>query len=108
MRFFGGRIWMVMAEPKRTVRERVRRCRDEGLCLVCADAAEKVSSVRRGLCQRHYSQWYGQKRGMSDEQAAQYEAESIRDGKLLPARQGQRLDRANPYTEIAERVTGVV
>lgn len=82
------------ASVKAQVADKVEKCQ----CLLCEAEAD-----RRGLCKYHYSQF----RTVLHETALQdrpaLEARFIRNGELLPSRQGQRFDIINPYRESARR-----
>lgn len=83
---------MVMdVRPKPGLKRLVEERDERGVCLLCEKEAWK-----RGLCTTHYGRWRAARSELNKTQQVTFDAQQIRDGKLLPDRQGQR-DVVNEY-----------
>jgi hypothetical protein len=78
--------------PKPGLKRLVEERDEQGVCLLCAKEAWK-----RGLCTTHYGRWRAARGEQPKHKQAAFDAQQIRDGKLLPDRQGQKLDVVNEY-----------
>lgn len=77
---------MVMeAKPKPAIRKAIEERDDQGVCLLCDKEAWK-----RGLCTTHYGRWRTARAEIPARERLSFDAGQIRDGKLLPDRQGQK------------------
>lgn len=86
---------MVMeARPKPGLVKLVIERDESGLCLLCDEPARK-----RGLCTCHYGRWRTARSEVSGRECERlaFDAKQIRDGKLLPDRQGQKKSVVNEY-----------
>jgi hypothetical protein len=87
--------------------KRAERLFLEGRCVYCGD---KVEQLRLGLCQTHYMRYYRAIKGLSEEDRAAYDKRAIRDGELIPNRQGKRSREDNSYEKRLEKLkqSGVI
>lgn len=79
-------VIMMDATPKRTVKKVVEAKIAANECLVCDRPA-----ARRGLCIQHYGDYRVALSHTRHDKRHELEARWIREGRLLPSRQGQRL-----------------
>lgn len=94
---YGFTVMIVEAKPKPSVKEHVEACVENCTCLICGEPAEK-----RGLCLPHYGQFRVALAGVAPSERYGFQQKLIRQGKLLPSRQGQQLDKKNVFREEAE------
>lgn len=66
----------------------------EGRCIVCG---KKSRDRRRGLCIADYNRFRNALAQVPPDQRGRFEKLLIEQGKLLPSRQGKRLDDENAY-----------
>lgn len=84
-RFFEVSVMVMEAKPKPGIRKQVEERHEQGVCLLCEKRAWK-----RGVCTTHYSRWRTARADVPNRERPAFDAQQIRDGKLLPDRQGQR------------------
>lgn len=90
-----GMFFMIKTpEPRKAIRASVEEKLRKNECLLCDGAAS-----RRGLCNMHYQQYRSAMVGLPPEKRQVVEAELIREGKLAPDRQGQRLASRNVFRD---------
>lgn len=94
---YGMTVMIVDVKPRPSVRQHVQECRDKNVCLLCGKPAEK-----RGLCLPEYGQYRVALMELPLVERPAFEARMIREGKLLPSRQGQRIDQPNTFRAEAE------
>lgn len=92
----GFTVMIVDAKPKPSVKGHVEECRRKGICLVSGKPAFK-----RGLSMIEYSRFRTALMELPRGERDAFEAKLIRQGKLLPSRQGQRFDLVNVFREEA-------
>lgn len=87
-------VMVMEARPKPGLKRIVEERDDSGLCLLCDQPARK-----RGLCTCHYGRWRTARLEHSKREAERlaFDAQQIRDGKLLPDRQGRKRNCVNEY-----------
>lgn len=88
-------VMLMETKPKPSVRKLVEERRESGLCLIpdCPCDANK-----RGLCDRHYNQYYFCLIQLPVAERIEYEREQIREGRLLKFREHQNKPKAvNPF-----------
>jgi hypothetical protein len=68
-----------------------------GQCLCCE---EPSAGDRLGLCSKHYQRFRTALLEKPIGERETFRAQLIRDGKLLPSRQGQRTDIVNEFREV--------
>jgi hypothetical protein len=73
------------------VAERVR----SGKCLVCDEKA-----ARRGLCMNHYQLFLRRREARGSNDAVQFEAAAIREGKVLPVGRMRELKSVDPFADL--------
>ncbi len=59
-------------------------------CLLCESHTNSKNPLRRGLCAKHYAQFKKMRGLIPAESVETFESRLIKDGKLLPDRQGQK------------------
>jgi hypothetical protein len=87
-------VMVMEARPKPGLIKLVIERDESGLCLLCDEPARK-----RGLCTCHYGRWRTARMEHSKRECERlaFDAKQIRDGKLLPDRQGQKKSCVNEY-----------
>lgn len=96
MNFKGLTVLIMDAKPRPAVRAKVKEKVESGECLLCS---EKAAPGRRGLCQLHYGRFHRAMKDFAKADRPAEEAKKVRDGELLPDRQGQRSE--NEFRESA-------
>lgn len=71
------------ARPRPAIRKQVEERDQLGLCLLCDSPAHK-----RGLCTKHEGRWRRARVKRPANQRLTFDAKQIREGRLLPSRQG--------------------
>jgi hypothetical protein len=93
--------WIAMADAvvvKRTLAKQVHDRVKSELCLVCDGHAE-----RRGLCMRHYQAFLSrQKEKGAHEKQISFEEDCIREGKILPVYEMQKIKREDPFAGVGQ------
>jgi hypothetical protein len=91
-------------KPIRTkVAERDRRDA-VGQCITCGCTPDDGESRKRGNCDRCYQDYRTARQALPEDKRGQFDAACIRDCKLMPDRQGQRLNKVNEFKSIANEV----
>lgn len=105
-----GAIFVVEAKRTRAAERKVRERIAALQCVCCGRAIpqdRKPVRWRRGICTTCEGRWESAKRGLTEQQAAELEAELIRDGDLLAEYElAQLRDGPNPFASKAAEVTG--
>lgn len=79
-------------EVKRQFREKTIERVKSGKCLVCEDLA-----FRRGVCCKHYTQFYRAKMSLPKRDRATFEKAQIEEGKILGVGQAREITNPNIY-----------
>jgi hypothetical protein len=87
-------VMVMEARPKPGLKKIVEERDESGLCLLCDRPA-----LKRGLCTCHYGRWRTARAEHSSRECERlaFDAKQIRDGKLLPNRNGQPRSFVNEY-----------
>lgn len=81
---------------KRKVAGKVEERVKAGKCLHC-----EAAGTRRGLCMRHYQQFLARMRERGNKAAqAEFEANAIREGKVLAIGQCREIKREDPFGDL--------
>lgn len=91
---FSVSVFVMDVRPKPSTRKIVEERDERGVCLLCEKPA-----VRRGLCDCHYARFRMAKLDVAREKRAEFEAQQIREGRVLPSRQGQSRDFVNEFRQ---------
>lgn len=88
--------WIAMAEAslKRSLTKKITEHVKTGKCLHCDSSA-----VKRGLCQKHYSQFRRELASKPKSDRNDFEVNLIRDGKILAVGWVAEICRENPFAE---------
>lgn len=81
-------------KPKLGIRTRVKERLESALCLHCDDEAERL-----GCCTLHYQRFRTEMNKLPLSERELFKARQIREGKIAPSRQGQRVDLKNEFAE---------
>jgi len=81
-------------KPKLGIRTKVKERHESGQCLHCDQEA-----VRLGCCQLHYQRFRSEMNKLPLSERELFKARQIREGKIAPSRQGQRIDLKNEFAE---------
>lgn len=91
-------------KPLRTkVAERDRRD-TAGECITCGCKPDEGEGRKRGNCDKCYQDCRTARQALPENKRAQFDAACIRDCKLMPDRQGQRLNKVNEFKSLADEV----
>lgn len=105
-----GMIFVVEAKRTRSIDKQVREKVDAEQCVCCGRKIpmdRKPVRWRRGLCTTCEGRWDASKRGLSEQQIAELDAQLIRDGLLLGDGEiGEMRKGINPFAAKAAEVTG--
>jgi len=97
MSFEDGQIarWLTMANvcAKKSVKAKTLEAARAGKCLVCLE-----KSWQRGLCCKHYQQFYRTKMALPKRERIQFEQDQIEAGRILAAGQILEIRRPNPFS----------
>ena len=89
-------------EPKRTIARAIWERAKTGKCLHC-----DLPAYRRGICYRHYYQYKTNLRSTPRDRRKLFHDTAVREGKILPNRQGQRPNAEDVFEDVAGRVERV-
>ena len=89
--------WLSMANvrAKKSIKGKVFDRAKLGLCLI--DQCD-CKSWQRGLCSKHYLQFYRAKMALPKKERVAFEQEQIEAGRILAAHQICEIRRPNPFT----------
>jgi hypothetical protein len=91
--------WLSMANvrAKKSVKSKTLEAAKAGKCLVCGE-----KSWQRGLCCKHYQQYYRTKMALPKRERIQFELDQIEAGRVLVAGQIAEIRRPNPFAPESE------
>jgi hypothetical protein len=84
---YGITIMAIDTKPRPGIRKRVQMRIEQGVCLQCDDAAERL-----GCCGRHYRKFRSDKNELPLNEREMFQAREIRAGRIAVSRQGERTD----------------
>lgn len=84
---------MAEVEAKRPLVKDVEEKASEKRCLICGETAKGS----RGLCVAHYLQFYRSLTELPKRDRASFEAEQIREGRILASGQIAKIKRPSPF-----------
>lgn len=96
----------MVQEPKpnkKLVVLRDERDRD-GLCVNCGEPPKEDQPRRLGCCGKCYQRYRSELRAMPEEKQVLFEAKCIELCRIMPDRQGQRLNPTDPVYQIAQEL----
>lgn len=93
-------IMVLDSRASNKVTEAVRKRVVAKKCLCC-----ETDAVKRGLCQKCYTEWRTTRMAMSNSQRARYDAKLIRIGKLLSAYGRKEYVNQSIFSRIAKEAS---
>lgn len=75
-----------------------------GECVSCGCKPAAGDDRKRGNCGKCYQNYRTARQALPEDKRVQFDAACVRDCKLMPDRQGQRLDKVNSFKAIADEV----
>ena len=90
--------WLAMElKVKRPLEKQTMARAKSGSCLLCDSKAGN-----RGLCNAHYLQFYKTMNALPKRERAEFEAEQVKEGRILASGQIRQIRKPNPFTSSGE------
>jgi len=88
--------WLSMANvrAKKSLKAKTLEAAKAGKCLICGEP-----SWQRGICCKHYQNFYRAKMALPKKERIGFEQEQIEAGRVLAAGQINEIRRPNPFTQ---------
>jgi hypothetical protein len=87
--------WLAMdMKVKRPLEQKTIAKAKSGKCLLCESKAGS-----RGLCNAHYLQFYKTLTALPKRERIEFEAEQIREGRILPSGHIRQIRKPNPFLQ---------